>query len=60
MSEESANTNGLRRRTLLRLGAAGGAGAALAAAQTWASPLLAQRGLLSPDGAFAATSTALE
>jgi FtsP/CotA-like multicopper oxidase with cupredoxin domain len=59
MSEESANTNGLRRRTLFRLGAAGGAGAALAAAHTWASPLLAQRGLLSPDGAFAATSTAL-
>ncbi|WP_314194019.1 multicopper oxidase domain-containing protein [uncultured Arthrobacter sp.] len=59
MSEEPAYTNGLRRRTLLRLGAAGGAGAALAAAQTWAGPLLAQRGLLSPDGAFAATSTAL-
>ncbi|CAH0266513.1 Spore coat protein A [Arthrobacter sp. Bi83] len=59
MSEESANTSALPRRTLLRLGAAGGAAAALAAAQTWAAPLLAQRGLLSPDGAFAATSTAL-
>ncbi|RAM38756.1 multicopper oxidase family protein [Arthrobacter globiformis] len=59
MSEESATSNGLGRRALLRLGAAGGAGAALAAAQTWAGPMLAQRGLLSPDGAFAATSTAL-
>jgi FtsP/CotA-like multicopper oxidase with cupredoxin domain len=59
MSDESENTNGLRRRALIRLGAAGGAGAALAAAHTWASPLLARRGLLSPDGAFAATSTAL-
>ena len=59
MSEESANTRGLPRRALLRLGAAGGAGAALVAAQAWAGPLLAQRGLLSADGAFAATSTAL-
>ena len=59
MSEESANTSALPRPTLLRLGAAGGDAAALAAAQTWAAPLLAQRGLLSPDGAFAATSTAL-
>jgi FtsP/CotA-like multicopper oxidase with cupredoxin domain len=59
MSEEPSNTGGLARRTLLRLGAAGGAGAAVAAAQAWAAPLLAQRGLLSADGAFAATSTAL-
>ncbi|HEY3574065.1 MAG TPA: multicopper oxidase domain-containing protein [Arthrobacter sp.] len=59
MSDESENTNGLRRRALIRLGAAGGAGAALAAAHTWAGPLLARRGLLSPDGAFAATATAL-
>ncbi|MGN7251636.1 multicopper oxidase family protein [Arthrobacter sp. SAFR-014] len=56
---EKTTSNGLGRRALLRLGAAGGAGAALAAAQTWAGPRLAQRGLLSPDGAFAATSTAL-
>jgi FtsP/CotA-like multicopper oxidase with cupredoxin domain len=59
MSQESTNTGGVSRRTLLRLGAAGGAGAALVAAQGWAGPLLAQKGLLSPDGAFAATSTAL-
>src|SRR6476661_5587453 len=59
MPEESAGTNHVSRRTLLRLGAAGGAGAALVAAQGWAGPLLAQKGLLSPDGAFAASSTAL-
>ncbi|WP_087872124.1 multicopper oxidase family protein [Arthrobacter globiformis] len=59
MSEDSSHNGGLARRTLLRLGAAGGAGAAFMAAQTWAAPLLAQRGLLSADGAFAATSTAL-
>ena len=59
MSEKSAETTGLSRRTLLRLGAAGGAGAALVAAQGWGGPFLAQRGLLSADGAFAATSTAL-
>ncbi|WP_240987162.1 multicopper oxidase domain-containing protein [Arthrobacter sp. Soil736] len=59
MREESAGTNHVSRRALLRLGAAGGAGAALVAAQGWAGPLLAQKGLLSPDGAFAASSTAL-
>ncbi|WP_395400757.1 multicopper oxidase family protein [Arthrobacter sp. UC242_113] len=60
MSEESTTTtNEVSRRNLLRLGAAGGAGAALVAAQGWAGPLLAQKGLLSPDGAFAASSTAL-
>ena len=59
MPEESTTANHLSRRMLLRLGAAGGAGAALVATQGWAGPLLAQKGLLSPDGAFAATSTAL-
>jgi FtsP/CotA-like multicopper oxidase with cupredoxin domain len=59
VSEESASTGGLPRRTILRLGAAGGAGAALAAARAWAGPLLAQGGPLSADGAFAATSAAL-
>jgi FtsP/CotA-like multicopper oxidase with cupredoxin domain len=44
---------------VLRLGAAGGAGAALIAAQGLGGPFLAQKGLLSADGAFAATSTAL-
>ncbi|MBO1269896.1 multicopper oxidase family protein [Arthrobacter cavernae] len=57
--EESANSGGVSRRTLLRWGAVGGAGAALVAAQGWGGPFLAQRGLLSADGAFAATSTSL-
>jgi FtsP/CotA-like multicopper oxidase with cupredoxin domain len=64
MSEETAitnevPTNTVSRRNILRLSAAGGAGAALVAAQGWAGPLLAQKGLLSPDGAFGASSTAL-
>jgi FtsP/CotA-like multicopper oxidase with cupredoxin domain len=41
------------------LGAAGGAGVALVAAQGLGKPFLAQKGLLSADGAFAATSQAL-
>jgi FtsP/CotA-like multicopper oxidase with cupredoxin domain len=44
---------------VLRLGAAGGAGAALIAAQGFGWPFLSQRGLLGADGAFAATSVAL-
>ncbi|MDQ5841488.1 MAG: copper oxidase, partial [Chloroflexota bacterium] len=57
--EESTDAGGVSRRTILRLGAVGGAGAALAAAQGLAVPFLAQEGLLSADGAFAATSIAL-
>ncbi|MBO1269110.1 multicopper oxidase family protein [Arthrobacter cavernae] len=59
MSEESENAGGMSRRTLLRWGAVGSAAAALGAAQAYGSPFLAQRGLLSADGAFAATSTSL-
>ena len=59
MSQESGGAAGLSRRTMLRLGAAGGVGVALAAAEGVGGPLLAQKGLLSPDGAFAATSTEL-
>ena len=59
MPEQSADAGGLPRRTVLRLGAIGGAGVALAAAQGVGAPFLAQRGLLSADGAFAATSMAL-
>ncbi|HXR68906.1 MAG TPA: multicopper oxidase domain-containing protein, partial [Dermatophilaceae bacterium] len=44
---------------MLRLGAIGGVGAALTAAPGLGRPFLAQQGQLSPDGAFAATSTAL-
>ena len=59
MAEEPGDTGGVSRRTLLRLGAAGGAGAALVAAQGLGVPFLAQRGLLTADGVFAATSAAL-
>jgi FtsP/CotA-like multicopper oxidase with cupredoxin domain len=58
MSEEKTETNGLSRRTALRLGAAGGVGVALAGAAV-ATPRLAQQGLLSLDGAFGATATTL-
>jgi FtsP/CotA-like multicopper oxidase with cupredoxin domain len=44
---------------VLRLGAVGGAGAALVAAQGLGVPFLARKGLLSGDGAFGATSTVL-
>ncbi|WP_353951802.1 multicopper oxidase domain-containing protein [Knoellia sp. S7-12] len=49
----------VRRRTLLRLGAASGLGAALVAARGVGAPLLSAKGLLSLDGAFAETSTVL-
>ena len=58
MAEEIEQSTGVSRRTLFRLGAAGGVGAALAGASVGA-PYLSQNGLLSPDGAFAATSTEL-
>ena len=59
MPEESTDAGGVSRRTVLRLGAIGGAGAALVAAQGLGGPFLAQHGLLSADGAFGATSVAL-
>src|SRR5689334_5852549 len=55
----STESGGIQRRTLLRLGAAGGLGAAIVAARGFGGPVLAQQGLLSPDGAFAASSTTL-
>ncbi len=51
--------DGVSRRTLLRLGAVGGAGVALVGVQGVGRPFLAERGLLSVDGAFAATSMTL-
>jgi FtsP/CotA-like multicopper oxidase with cupredoxin domain len=44
---------------ILRVGAVGGLGAALVSAQGLGGPFLAKSGLLSADGAFAATSRAL-
>src|SRR4051794_6978969 len=51
--------DGVSRRTLLRLGAVGGAGVALVGVEGMGRPFLAKRGLLSADGAFAATSMTL-
>ncbi|WP_295694824.1 multicopper oxidase domain-containing protein [Lapillicoccus sp.] len=62
MSDQSTNTppdGALSRRLLLRVGAAGMTGAAVLAARGIGVPYLSQRGLLSADGAFAATATAL-
>ena len=50
---------GVSRRTLLRLGAVGAAGIALTAGRALAEPYLAQRGLLSSDGVFAAAAAAI-
>ncbi len=59
MMDEFEAAGGVTRRTILRLGAVGAAGAALVTAQGIGVPFLNQRGLLSADGAFAATSTSL-
>ena len=58
-SEPPVVRDGVSRRTLLRLGAVGGAGVALVGVQGVGRPFLAERGLLSADGAFAATSMTL-
>src|SRR6476619_5248292 len=57
--QEPENISQLPRRTFLRIGAAGVGGLAIAGAGGLGTPYLAQRGLLSADGAVAATSTAL-
>ena len=59
MSEETDEQAGVPRRAILRVGAVAAAGVALYSARALFDPYLAQRGLLSPDGAFAATSMAL-
>ncbi len=59
MSERTSGESGVSRRSILRWGAAGGAGAAVVVAQGLGGPILARKGLLSADGAFAATSQAL-
>ena len=59
LAEKCGDGSGVSRRTLLRLGAVGGAGVALVTVQGFGGPFLAQKGLLSADGAFAATSVAL-
>jgi FtsP/CotA-like multicopper oxidase with cupredoxin domain len=59
MSHEGEEEGGVSRRAILRWGAITGLGAGVAAVQGVGVPKLHQRGLLSPDGAFGATSTAL-
>ena len=59
LEPEGEGGNDVSRRTLLRAGAVGGLGVGVAAAQGLGAPFLAQKGLLSADGAFAATSTAI-
>src|SRR3954454_2691548 len=56
---ESDTADGVSRRSVLKWGAVGGLGVGVAAAQGFGGPFLAQKGLLSPDGAFGATSTAI-
>src|SRR5262245_4399125 len=48
---------GMSRRLVLRLGAVGATGLALAATGELGQPYLAQRGLWTPDGVFAAAAT---
>ena len=59
MPEDSVDADGVSRRVVLRWSAAAAAGGALAVAQGTAVPWLGRQGLLSADGAFAATSIAL-
>ena len=59
MTQATPEPRATARRTILRLGALGGAGLAFGAVQGVVRPRLGGVGLLSPDGAFAATSDAL-
>ena len=55
----TARDSSLQRRTILRVGAGVVTGAAVLGARDLWVPSMARRGLLSPDGAFGAASTAL-
>src|SRR6476646_4432246 len=55
----TARDSSLQRRSVLRVGAGVVTGATVLGARDFWAPNLSQRGLLSPDGAFAAASTAL-
>jgi hypothetical protein len=59
MTQEKTAKNATTRRTILRLGALGGAGLAFGAVQGVVKPSLKSQAWFSPDGAFAATSDAL-
>jgi FtsP/CotA-like multicopper oxidase with cupredoxin domain len=56
---EPETPSGISRRTVLRLGALGVAGAALLGGRSLAEPYLSSRGLMSADGVFAAAATAI-
>src|SRR6478752_3935778 len=59
-SEEAAlqsHRGGISRRTMLKVGAVGAAGAAMVAGKAFVEPALAQKGLLSSNGVFAAAAT---
>ncbi len=58
-SAASIMQSGVSRRTMLRVGGAGAAVLALTAGRAWGEPYLAQKGLLSADGVFAAASGGL-
>ena len=58
-NETSAEAGGVARRTVLRVGAVGTVGVGLATAQGLVVPALQQKGLLSADGVFAASATAI-
>ena len=57
--DQADEPRGVARRTVLRLGAVGVTAATVVTARPLWMPSLAQRGLLSADGAFAASSIAL-
>ena len=59
MADNSSDARGLARRSILRIGALGGAGLAFGAVQGVVRPKLGEQAFLSPDGAFAATADAL-
>ena len=59
MRDDAPINEGVSRRAMLRIGAVGATGVALTAAGEAGAPYLAQKGLLSADGPFAATATAL-
>ena len=58
-NETSAEAGGVARRTVLRVGAVGGVGVGLAAAQGLVVPALQQQGLWSADGVFTASATTI-
>src|ERR687885_164616 len=59
MSQHAVDNGQVSRRNVLRIGAAAGAAFGLGAGKLFVEPSLANRGLLSSNGVFGATSIAL-